>query len=470
VAVWPGFVGPSYVTQALTFDGERCINLYLEPGEGTGTSPAYLYPCPGLPTFCDIGGVGPGRGGFAQNGRAFAVTGGSLDELFTGGTATNRGSVAMDSGNAQLCSNGAAGGQLLITSGGLGYAYDLTTNTLTTEVTGANQCLFINGYGLVLDINTSTLKWSALEDFTSWDPLDIAQRNTASDGWVGMAKRLQEILVLGSQTGDWYYLTDDVTNPFAPIPNGFMEEGLAATDSMAEIANQIFWLSSSAKGQGRVLRARGYQPERISTYAVELAISRYPNIADAIGVVYQDQGHSFYVLTFPSEDTTWCYDLTTGLWHERGTWNGQEFTAWRGRWHASAFGKHLVGDLASGKIFNMTIDSTADGAGSTIVRMRQGPVLTDEHQRFSLASLMLDVQMGLGLTTGQGSDPQVMLQLSRDGGQMWGNERWVSAGRIGQYLARAKWTQLGQARTLVPRIVMSDPIPWRIANLFYEAA
>lgn len=84
-----------------------------------------------------------------------------------------------------------------------------------------------------------------------------------------------------------------------------------------------------------------------------------------------------------------------------------------------------------------------------------------------LHRLELLLRTGIGLTAGppdapvQGSDPQVMMRLSRDGGMTWTSERWVSAGAIGKYLTRARWLSNGRYRNAVCEITVSDPVDWQ---------
>jgi hypothetical protein len=80
--------------------------------------------------------------------------------------------------------------------------------------------------------------------------------------------------------------------------------------------------------KGIVYRANGYTAQRISTHAVEWQIQQYGNLSDAIAYTYQQDGHSFYVLIFPSANTTWVFDVATSLWHERAAFiNGNVHTS-----------------------------------------------------------------------------------------------------------------------------------------------
>lgn len=102
-------------------------------------------------------------------------------------------------------------------------------------------------------------------------------------------------------------------------------------------------------------------------------------------------------------------------------------------------------------------------------RLRQFllPSSPDNRMLF-LARLELLCQTGIGLPEGdaadppvQGSDPQVMMQLSRDGGATWSPERWMTAGKLGEYTKRVRWLRNGRYRNAVCRIVVSDPVDWQ---------
>jgi len=59
----------------------------------------------------------------------------------------------------------------------------------------------------------------------------------------------------------------------------------------------------------------GYVPTRISTHAVENTLVNQ-KIDDAIAWTYQLEGHECYVISFPSLDLTWVYDISTTMWHK----------------------------------------------------------------------------------------------------------------------------------------------------------
>ena len=85
-------------------------------------------------------------------------------------------------------------------------------------------------------------------------------------------------------------------------------------------------------------------------------------------------------------------------------------------------------------------------------------------------AFQIELETGLGLSSGQGVDPQAMVRWSDDGGHTWSHEHWVSAGAEGNYGARAIWRRLGMGRDRVFEVVVSDPIPWRIMSAFIDVS
>jgi hypothetical protein len=150
--------------------------------------------------------------------------------------------------------------------------------------------------------------------------------------------------------------------PYAPVSGAFLEEGIISPWCAAKVDNSIIWVNQNANGDALVYRAEGYNPKVISTPAVSLALQTATDLERSIAWTYQQQGHAFYLLSVPSLPTTWVYDVSTGLWAERSTWN--PYTAQdepdRGRCHCFAFGKHFVGDRLTGTIYELSLTSGYD--------------------------------------------------------------------------------------------------------------
>lgn len=477
--IYQGFCGPSNQSQSLPANCERLINWYPETIESPAApTDMGLYPCPGQQLFLTTGDTEP-RAAWQSNGRAFVIIGPTLYEVFSGGTKTNRGTVAQDANLATISYNGVTGGQLFITSGGNGYCYVLATNVLTQVLTGeATMGGMLNARFLAFNMTNGKVRMSALNDGTTWDPTLFFQRSQAPDPWQAMIVNPPEIWLIGEQTGEVWYDSGAFPQPFAPIPGAFFRYGTPAGFSCAVAGDYVTWLSRGKDGAAAMVAAKGYTPQVISNYAVATALSgfqRNGSISDFEQLVYEQEGHLFGCFSSLTSRATWVVDYTQGMtWHERGRWDStnQRFTVWGPRVHVYAFNKHLVGNRGDGAIAVMDVTYGSELNGSPIRRLRIPPPLwaSSRQQRIEVTSLEVMVEPGLGLNTGQGSDPQVMLRTSPDA-KRWSSERMGSAGKAGDFTRRVYWTRLGGSEKLfVPEITVSDPIPWRLAGAMIEGS
>lgn len=469
---YPSFIGSSYAGQSPVSDQEDTVNWYEEPSESQGaTSQASLLPTPGLQQFLMVSQVG-GRAMYGLD-RAFGVIGNTFYEFLANGTSLSWGTVATDGNPATICGNGQGGDQLFITSGDHGYCFDLLTNVLTTVLSsGATQGGFLYGYFVAFDITQGQVRMSDLFDGTTWDPTQFFAPSIPQDPWLAMlVNPYGQILLIGKWTGSFYYNAGTFPIPFAPDPSGLLEEGIASTFSIRQAGKSAAWLATNKNGGYQVVRATGFTPQPISTRALEYQISRYARVDDAIGESYEDQGHAFYILTFPTAKKTHVYDFTTGKWHRRMTWLAEQNAedSWRPIFHCFAFNKHLVCDRTTGTVYVMDIAFPLDVDGRVIRRIRRAPAVQHERLRMFFPKFELLLESGLGTSTGAGSNPLVMMRKSDDYGQTWSSERQASAGKIGQYRMRVRFLNTGSARGRVFEVSVTDPIVgWRITDAYLQ--
>jgi len=230
--------------------------------------------------------------------------------------------------------------------------------------------------------------------------------------------------------------------------------------------NGLFWLGRDDRGDGMVYRANGYTGQRISTHAVEWQIQQYGDLSDAIGYTYQQDGHSFYVLVFPSANTTWVYDAATQAWHERAGWNNGQFTRHRGNCQVFFNTQVILGDFENAKLYALRQDVYADDTHPQrwLRSWRALPTGVNNYSETAQHSLQLNCETGVGLNSGQGFDPQVMLRWSDDGGHTWSYEHWRSMGRLGNFGFRTFWRRLGMTDKLRDRVYeISGTDPVKIA-------
>jgi len=361
------FIGPSNKLQANVTDPERTINLYLEnTPPGMARVPLWMVGTPGLAPWVVLGGS-PGRGMFEQDGRAFAVAGAGYYEIFNPPSSTSRGTVAQDEFFASICSNGSAGDQNMIISGGNGYVHTLSSNAFA-QITDpdfpspARMGAFMDGYGIVSKADSRRFQISALEDFTDWDALDFFERSEGSDNIVSLIRNNRLIWLLGSKTSEVWADVGDPLTPFQPMQGTFIEHGSAAPFGVQRLGNLLAWLSQNENGQGEVVVANDFNPKAVSSYSIarilqEGGLAADGDLSKAVGWSYQENGHLFYNCVVPSATSTVCMDLTMpGIWHERARYSGGNYIAHVVNSHMAAFGRHLVGDRFSGAVYLQSLD------------------------------------------------------------------------------------------------------------------
>lgn len=494
----PAWLGGSYPSRSLEADCERTINMYTELTEsGAGKSQATLYGTPGLTLKVDLAAgnnVGITTYNYQGVDRTFVVSGSTLYEVFEDFTSISRGTLAIDQ-PAHWAFNLR---QIAIATGSGFYCFDLSTNVLsqityvihnadgtTTPGTpfNASDVEFIDGYLFALVTGTNQVNASQPFDATDWNPLDYVLKSGASDNAVGLAADHLQLYVFGSQTTEVFFDNANPTGfPFTRVQNGFIQRGLISPSVLIEMDDGLFWLGAMQGGGPVAYRNSGYTAVRISNHAVEAAMQSYPTVMDAVGSYYVEDGHTNFLMHFPSANSgrgaTWGFDTTTGLWHERLFWD-TSVSDWAGdpaRYITYAWGQQIVADWRNSNIClqSLNVYTTLDAAGAVapIRRQRTSPPLARTMNWNYFHEFQLDLQTGLNipLDPAQGSNPLAILQFSDDGGQNWSNEITAELGMIGQTAWRVMWRRLGKSRDRVFRVTITDPIPIAIVNAYIRTS
>ena len=461
-------LGASYLVRSVNAAADRCVNLYPESVPHGGKETGFLNRCPGS-VLLERVGPGPIRGLWKMNGYCYIVSGTELWRADTDWALTFLGAIA-GTGPVSIADNGT---QIFFAANPNGYIYNATTNVFAQitdpDFPGAVTVMYLNGFFLFNEPDSQKLWQTALLDGTSIDPTEFASVELNPDLLIAVIADHGEGWCFGSNSVQVYYASGGQDFAFSPIQGAYIETGCAAPYSVAKMDNSVFWLAQDDRGNGMVYRANGYTPQIISTHALSYAIGQYGSIANAIGFTYQQEAHSFYVLTFPTGNATWVYDTTTGLWHERAYMNQNTGALGRIRANAYAFfnGQHVIGDYENGNLYALSLDTYTDNGDyqKWLRAWRALPTGGNNLNRTFHHALQLDCQAGVGLDgTGQGTNPQVMLRWSDDGGQNWSNEHWRSMGAIGATGTRVIWRRLGSTERLRDRVYeVSGTDPVKIA-------
>lgn len=376
----PAFADPSNTADSVAQSVSRSINWYLQTGApGTTRAPVYPMRTPGVQPWVTWP-QGPIRGMLNINNTVYVVGGSTFGSLDWTGTITVLGTVANDSEPVSLCSSGTASYQVMVVSGNLGYVYNFNTHSFgqITSANFPNPCRwgeFFGGYFLALHGQGSrSFQWSALEDATTWNALDVAERSYASDNISALIRSHAGIWLLGFHTSEiWVINQGTGNNVFVPQTGVIVEHGCLGAFTPQRIDNTILWLGQNDDGKCMVWRADGYTPRRVSTHAVETWLSTATGQngpTDAVGFVMQMDGHIWYHLLVPRDlRTTWVYDVTTDRWHEWAIWDpkGCRYYPHVANSHVFAWNQHLLGSRLDGTIYQCDPSFTTDVITGTLV-------------------------------------------------------------------------------------------------------
>jgi hypothetical protein len=359
---------------------------------------------PGKRPFIDFE-YGTIRGMFtSSDNRMFAVTGNRLYEFFENKTSSYIGKLKTSIGRVSFAENET---QLMLVDGIAGYLYYLNDGIetagsfkeiLSGDYQNGTAVVNIDGYFSQNVNNSEFFILSGINDGTTWDILNAAAAERVPDKIVTIGTINNELWLFGTKSVEVWYNAGLVDFPFARINNAFINIGIASKNALGIINNTAIWLGANDQGQGIVWMATGYIPRRISTHAIEYLISKCGDITDASAWVYQQEGHYFYVLNFTKANKTFCYDLATDMWHERGCL--QPDTGLNDRdtvsCHTALNGINYVGDYRNGKIYQLDLDYHYDGATNLIKRIRTGGHIHSDRQRLFFHQFELDLQSGVG--------------------------------------------------------------------------
>jgi hypothetical protein len=470
--------GGAYQARSVVASAQRCLNLYAEPIPEAEGEPARMahYPTPGSVRLSTIG-TGPIRGiRQASNSALYVVSGSGVYSVnpFTGWSGTLLGSIT--AGLTTPVSMHDNGLELVIVDGSAnGWVINLAANTMSMIVdpggmfVGADRVDYLDTFFILNKAGSPQFYWSG-SLATTFDPLDFANKESASDILRAIAVARREIYLLGVETTEiWYDAgATDIgagSSQFAAVQGVFIDHGVMAIHSVATYDNAVFWLARNRQGRGVVLTTAGYRTDRISTYAIEEEFRKYGRVDDAIGWTYQISGHTFYVLTFPTADHTWVYDTGTKLWHE-WLWidtNGAEHRH-RANCFCAVYGDNLlVGDWQDGSLYLLSNDVYTDAQAATtgpIKRQRAWPHLVNNGGRVFYREFVADMETGTAPKQGPVPDNLlVSLDWSDDRGHSYGSPVTQGIGGTsptlgagGDYQTSLQWQRLGMTRDRVFRV------------------
>lgn len=469
-------LGGTYRQEFLTNNSQRTINWYgvltFEDSKEDNKNKLSLCPFKGLSLYTTL----TGRYFRAltkikthTHNRCFAVVDNILYEVYTNGSAVSRGTMSnLNIGASKVYLIVNANNQVGIFSYSAGYYYNLDTNTLT-QITSTSYpnyvdyVDFLDGYTIVVSLGA--VYYSSGNDLTSWNLLNTFSPSFKAAGVVATVAYKEQLINFTAETIETYL--QDGTSPFSRLPRSTIMVGLKAKDSLVVYNDGFLFVGEDKDGEFGIMFYDGNQS--CIPFSPNSITSNWRNIKDSIKEAYAylyktKTGQVLYTLTIPALQTTYCVDTTSKLWVERQSKQPYQeidgqivYREFRGMHHCTFKGLNLFGDLYSGKLF--LEDSTVSTEDSEIViRERTSQTYNEEFKNIPVYSLELDC------LTGQGTNPNIMIQVSKDGGYTWSDPRLIPLGALGDHRYRARLRKLGTSRNWTIRLTYSEPYDLTIQN------
>lgn len=446
---------------------QRRINCYYDFTEDGDKTRVSIIGTPGKELFLNLGDT-PIRGMHVpQNSDyLYLVHRGTFYQVDNAGNTTSRGTLNTTSGRVSIDDNG-PGNQIQIVDGTDGWIYNTSTLAFT-EITDVDYpanpqtTCFDSGRFLNSFLSSGRFYGSDAYAGTSWSGTNFATAESQPDYIVRTAALSGQVVHFGTNTIEFWANAGLPGFPYLRVGGANAEFGLTARWSLARFMGSMIFLARIRNGESVIGILNGYQVVPVSNTELEHIINSYSTITDASGFSYTLGGHPMYQINFPSAGTSWLYDGLTKVWSELKS-NGLERD--RGEIGIEFQNNRMVSDYENGKLYKIKPDVYTEN-GDTIRMELTSRHLYDEGKRTRITTFQVDGEMGVGLVSGQGSDPQMMLQISVDGGHTFGSEIWTSMGAIGDYMNRARWSRLGSSRDWVFRLAITDPVKRVITGVF----
>lgn len=451
------FGNESYQSRSLPLSAQRMVNAFVETEHPDAKSQLPIFGAPGL-TPRAICGNGPVRWQYIAQGVAYVVSGSGFYSV-VGSVATqlNGATPITGTGPVSVADNGE---QICIVNGQQGYIYTIATGAFV-QITSpnffpANTVTYFDTYFVFDKVGTNEFFLSNPNDGLTYNGLLFATAEAVSDLMTGVASNLELLFLFGQKHIEMWYDAGTSDFPFQRYAGGVVTRGTISPYTIILQDDALFFLSDD----GRFYRLQGVTPIPISTPPIENLIASAPDLTTAFCMTYTLQGHKMVHLTIPSINASLVWDIQTSRWHDRESRDatGASLIRWRGNAACQLPNQILIGDAFNGQVSLLDWNNFTELGNPMQMSVTSVPIQSDRKRVF-ISRLEFDCEQGVGLTTGQGSAPVVMLEMSKTGGRTWTQlQPWRSLGAIGKYFARQRFLRLGQARVWVFRLTISDPV------------
>lgn len=452
-------IGTKSESWAIT--AQERINCLVSPQTEEDRTAFALIWRPGLSPFVSSLGANPSRGTWAVNSLStpvvFSVHGNTLYSIDNGGTASVIGAIGTSTGNVSMVDNGT---YLMLVDGSAGWYYDMTGGGTLTQVTDGNFTSspvtvdYQDTYFIVTSSASRQFQLSDNDAPATWPAINIGFAGAGGGNLVSGRVSNNILQLMGSNFIEFRQNTGAADLPYRRIPGSAQQFGLKSTWSLDEFDNSLTGVFGNKQGSREIARMNGFARKKLSDSDVDDLLQTYSTVSDAVGYSIMSGGHPLYVVNFPTADVTHVYDGLSQAWTQWQATDGSQF--W-GKHVAILQNKTLVTDRRNGNIYQLEQAVYTDD-GEEIPLSVTSKHLWQDDKYISIESIQVDMEQGVGTATGQGADPVIDMQVSKDGGNSFTSIGFRSMGKVGEYTTRVIWRSLGSARDWVFRLRVTDPV------------
>lgn len=450
--------GPSYKDRSRPNSSQETRNFYPEVVDSGKDQFVTKY----FPGQKNLGSTtaGKDRGQHRMLEVAYRVVGGVLYEVATSGAHINRGLIP----GTDRCIIADDGVYMYLVADGLVSQYSNETNLVVPvtdpDIVGAQSVTYINNQ-FAYTFPSLTV-FSVVGDGSNATSLNAVGAESNPDKLVRDYTFDEVLRRFGKRSLENWWNSGVGTPPFDRLEGQVINVGLQAIHSVTNSKDFLYWLGSD----NQIYTARGGQAKPISTAAVSGAIQGYTTTSDAFANTFTLDNKTVVVMTFPTANKTWALieELGVNGWFElsEGITDGQ----YNAGSILEAYNKILIGDRSNGNLNELDFN-TFDQAGETWRRRRilgsiNGEKLGRKGHRVQMSRMEFLLETGVGLISGQGEDPLIMIEASYDGGKSWEAGTWMKIGRQGQTNIRAEWYSMKSFYDMIVRITTSDPVAYNL--------
>lgn len=482
------FLVPTYQQKGLKIVGQQKLrNMYFHvtPGMVDGRGQYSVLSCPGVLDTVAITGTTV-RACIAYNNVGYAVVDDKIKKITSAFVVSDLGvTLGGTTGTATIA---ATGTEVVVCANSKIYRIAIATDVVTdittslTAIDALNIPIWVmaqNSRFIYMTSNSNYIYISNLYAAATITSLDAYRPNTIAGTLSAGAVTTWYQYYFNENAVEIFRDTGSEIGPFARVDGGVVPIGIAASKSALTIMNKVYFLGRTDSGLLGLIELDGLEYKVVSTPDFVERVKGYDSFSDAIAWTDIHNGHLFYNITFPTVETTiaylhntgttWTYDLTTNMWFERTVYDTDSDRDQRHIANCSMFlgNKQLVGSYSDGNFHEINTDYYDDN-GVEIRREIITGTLIDRDSLFSLYNLEIDIERGIGVQSGQGSDPKITIEVSKDRANTYSNSFVRSACAFGVFNKRVRIGSLGSARSVTLKLTMTDPVAWAIVGVTAE--